>query len=160
MHNQATEHLLSQFEASWKMIRSAIDNISLVKFHTSYGEWYYSQNLYHIIETMDFYSRGSPDEMSWGQRAGYNWDDVQNVEDDILPLLSKQLMTDYLREMEVVITDILKPISTKELFSKDGFHWFESIFHKYIYLLRHNQHHIGELSLVLRILDEKPAKWT
>ena len=42
---------------------------------------------------------------------------------------------------------------------KDDFGWFESIFEKLVYLLRHNAHHIGELARTLREWDCERIKW-
>ncbi len=158
--NITAEQLLNQFEASWKMIRDAIEHVPEDMWAKSVGSWFYSTTLYHLIETMDFYVRDDYESMVFGGRAGYNWDNVKDVEKDILPLISKNLVREYLSEMEEKLTTFLSTVSIDALFRKDGFYWFESIYHKMLYLLRHTQHHIGELAVTLRSVRAGPIKWT
>ena len=54
----------------------------------------------------------------------------------------------------------LQDCSLNDLANKDDFEWFNSIFQKYIYLLRHNQHHIGELARMNREWNLERIKWT
>jgi hypothetical protein len=61
--------------------------------------------------------------------------------------------------MELKITDFLKNINYDQLVSKDDFKWFSSVFEKLLYLLRHNQHHLGELSRMLREWECTRVKW-
>lgn len=158
--NIAAEQLLNQFEASCKMVGDAIENVPEQLWTKSIGSWFYASTIYHLIETMDFYCRDDYESMVFGERAGYNWDDVKDVENDILPLISKNLVSDYLTEMEEKLSSFLSNVSTDELFGKDGFYWFESVYHKMLYLLRHTQHHIGELAVTLRSVKAGPIKWT
>lgn len=152
--------LLNQYSASWKMLQTAIDDSNDDLWSYSNNRWFYALTIHHIIETMDFYSRDVPDNMEWGKRAGYKWDDVKDISKDIIPLLTKDLLSEYLKEMEKRITTILTSISGEAFNNQDGFHWFDSVFQKYIYLLRHNQHHLGELAFVLRLKDAGIIKWT
>ncbi|MDF1540310.1 MAG: DinB family protein [Candidatus Thorarchaeota archaeon] len=152
--------MLNQYSSSWKMLRTAIRNSDESVWSYSRKKWFFALTLYHIIETMDFYSRSTPNSMEWGKRAGYNWDDVKDPSTDILPLLSPQLLSNYLMDMIDRITSILISMNDESFYSKDGFHWFDSVFHKYLYLLRHNQHHLGEIAFVLRATSNVVMKWT
>jgi hypothetical protein len=151
--------LLSQYQSTWKMIRAAIENVPNIHWTYTVGKWYYATTIYHIIETMDFYLRDDPDSMNWGKRAGFRWDDVKDVEKDVLPLISPDLVTSYLSEMEEKFTSFLTNATEDTLLKKDGFHWIENVYQKFLYLLRHNQHHIGELTIVLRKVEADPIKW-
>jgi len=141
------------------MLRTAIENIPEEKWHDGSDGWFFSFNTYHVVETMEFYMNDNPDAMNWGGRAGYNWDDVKDIEKDILPLISKELVTSYLDEMEELVTKTITSMDSKKLEAKDGFHWFESVLEKFLYLLRHNMHHNGELSRALRDWGCKRSKW-
>ena len=72
---------------------------------------------------------------------------------------SKITMMDYQREMEEKVTEYLKDLTNDDLQTKDGFMWFNSIFEKLTYLLRHNAHHLGELGRMLRAWDAERMKW-
>ncbi len=151
--------LLKQFQSSFKMLKQALENITDLRWNDGIDGWFFCMTAYHVVETMEFYIGSSPDTMKWGERAGYNWDDVKFVETDVLPLITKSLVTEYLDEMEQKITILLDSTTDSLLSGKDGFHWFESIYEKLIYLLRHNMSHIGELYRSLREWDCKHGKW-
>ncbi|MFX0085031.1 MAG: DinB family protein [Candidatus Hodarchaeota archaeon] len=148
--------LLSQFNRNWNMLHQAIDNVpeelwKEVQVDDFENTWSYLWNIFHIIETADFYSRNTPENMEWGKRAGINWDNdppevIVNKKDRI----QKSHLKEYLKEIEDRITEIFDSKDDLELFKKDNFHWFQSIFEKYLYLLRHDMHHIGELNKALR----------
>ena len=84
---------------------------------------------------------------------------MKDVEKDILPLISKELVGQYLSEMEDKLAAFLTSVSDDRFFEKDSFHWFENVYHKFLYLLRHTQHHIGELAITLRKIKATPIKW-
>ncbi len=115
---------------------------------------------YHIVETMDFYAGNNPEDMTWGQRAGYDWEKSKDTKTDILPKITKEIVLAYLEETEKKLKDMFDSLDIERLNSKDEFKWFHSIFEKLVYLLRHNMHHIGELSKTLRDWKCERAKWT
>jgi len=159
VENTLVKGLVRQFQSSWKMLRNAIENVPDEKWHNGSEGWYFSLNAYHIVETMEFYNNNNPDVMEWGSRAGFDWDSVKDKEKDILPNISKELVKTYLDEMEEQVTNTITSMNGEKLAAKDGFHWFESVLEKYLYLLRHNMHHNGELSRALRDWGCKRSKW-
>jgi len=157
--NTLVTGLVRQYQSSWKMLRTAIENIPDEKWHDGSEGWYFSLTAYHIVETMEFYINNNPDDMKWGSRAGFDWDSAEDKEKDVLPKISKKLVTAYLGEMEELVTKTITSMDSEKLAAKDGFHWFDSVFEKYLYLLRHNMHHNGELSRTLRDWGCKRSKW-
>ena len=158
-NNTCVKGLVRQYNSSWKMLRTAIENVPDEKWHDGSEGWFFSLNAYHIVETMEFYMNDSPDGWKWGSRAGFDWDTVENKDKDILPKITKKLVSTYLDDMEKLVTKSLNSMDTKKLDSKDGFHWFESVLENLLYLLRHNMHHVGELSRSLRDWGCKRSKW-
>ncbi len=148
--------LLRQFNRNWNMLHQAIDNVpeklwKEVQVDDFENTWSYLWNIFHIIETADFYSRITPENMEWGKKAGINWDnDPPEVIADKKDRITKLHLKKYLKEIEDRITEIFDSKDDLELLKKDNFHWFQSIFEKYLYLLRHDIHHIGELNKALR----------
>ena len=80
---QIIEHLIKQFESSWLMLRQCIENVPDEKWDVGLkvidkpwaeakGEniWYYSDRVYHIIQTVEFYTNDDPKTMKWGGRIG------------------------------------------------------------------------------------------
>lgn len=139
------------------MLRKAIASIPDENFHICEGKWYYSLTLYHIIETIDFYSRATPEGMKWGSRGGFDWKLAEDVKTDVLGKLSKEMINVYLDDMESRLNNLFK--QTENLFDRDEFDWFDSAFQKLVYLLRHSQHHIGELAFAIRKLGMEPLRW-
>ncbi len=151
--------LTAQFDASWKMLHQAIECVPDEFWHKGISNWYFSLVAFHIVETAKFYSGNDPDAMKWGGHAGIDWKQVKDIEKEALPKLNKDLVISYLHEMETHIASTLSSMSATAFNSKDGFHWFSSILEKWLYLLRHNMFHIGELYRALREWNCKRPEW-
>jgi len=153
--------LSKEFQNSWSMLRQAIENITEEFWQTTVNDWSYSWNIYHIIETAEFYSRNTPQGMEWGKRANINWeidseDEINNKKSKV----TKGFLLQYLEEVEKRISDILINSTDDEFFNTDGFDQGNLfVFEKLIYLLRHNMHHIGELNKVLRDSNNERISW-
>ena len=160
MEKSIVEGLRRQFESSSQMIKEAIQNVPDERWHDGVGEWFYSYTAYHIVETMDFYSRNSPDGMKWGERAGFVWSKSIDIKSEVLPKITKKTVSDYLEDALSSLKNSFKSINIKKLDEQDGFDWFPSKFEKLLYLLRHNMHHTGELCKTLRDWDCKRVTWT
>ena len=124
-------------------------------------DWSFSQTVYHIVETADFYIGDTPEGMEWGKRAGFSWED--DDEKTILKRISsltKEYLLEYLDEIEIEVSQFLEESSEQDLFGTDEFdHGNLLILKKMLYLLRHNLHHIGELNKVLRDTDSTRIMW-
>ena len=151
--------LLEQYKSSCAMLRDAVEKVTSDKWHKGTGEWHFSLTAYHVVETMRFYNGSDPEEMKWGERAGFSWNKDMVIENDVLPLITKELVLEFLGEVESELSSRLSGLSLQDLVEKDGFHWFTCVFEKYMYLLRHNMHHIGEMVRTLREWGQGPAKW-
>ncbi len=142
-----TNSLINQFAGSWKMLRQAINNVSDDNWNEGTSKWVFSDMVLHIISTTDFYCGNSPDEFKGPTSEG---------KDDP----SKEVLLTYLGEMEKKVGSVLQSLKEADLHEKDGFQWFNSIFEKFVYLLRHNSLHLGELSYFLRDKGLKRMEWT
>ncbi len=152
--------LMAQFKDKWRMVKQTIDKIPDEKWHKGEKGWIYSWFVYHIVETADFYSQSYHEDMKWGKVADIDWDKDSEEEIEKKKLkVTKNLIIDYMEEMDRRITDYLNTISDEDLLKKDGFHWFDSIYGKLIYLLRHNSFHLGELAKALRDWDCERFRW-
>ena len=99
----------------------------------------------HILATIDFYSSGLPaEEFPWGKRLGADWEDPN---DEVLP--SKELILDYLTEME---GRILRWTSRTDFSATETLHPYtgETVLGRAMYVIRHCESHLAELSLELR----------
>ncbi len=141
------------------MTRDAIKNVPDSKWNDGPGNWFFSLNAYHIVETLEFYLRSVPKGMVWGERANYSWNDVKDIESEILPKITKELVLTYIEEVEENLSHKLAKTSDDKLLVTDEFKGFSSILEKLQYALRHTAQHCGELSLALRSWDSPHTKW-
>jgi uncharacterized damage-inducible protein DinB len=152
--------LLKQFERKWKMLREAIENCPDDKWHEGKDDWIFSNITYHIVETADFYTQEDYEKMNWGRVSGIDLDkDSKEEIKEKMTKITKELVSNYLEEMDTTIIKLLKKTSDKDLLKKDSFYWFDSIYEKLIYLLRHNSYHLGELTYMLRECNAERLKW-
>jgi hypothetical protein len=155
--------LSRQFNHSWALLSQAINNISddrwgqvLTHDHDNY--WVFSLTVYHILETSEFYIRNSPDGMEWGKKGQIDWDSDFPIEKKII-YLTKSLIKQYLEEIKSDLEIMFSSTLNNQLFNTDGFSWFPSVLDKYLYLLRHNMMHIGELNKALREWKYPRINW-
>lgn len=155
--------LACQFQSMWKMLRQGIEKVPEEQWTQGLSgddQWFYSLRVYHIIETSEFYLRDSPEGMKWGQRLGkVNWWKTISHQEVAQKITKKDTLA-YLEEIEERIVDFLKGINDQALMDQDGFRThIPTILEKYIYLLRHNNYHIGELTLRLRQIGCERIEW-
>ena len=155
--------LSRHFNNSWALLLQTIDNISddgwgHVLSQDKENYWVFSLTVYHILETTDFYIRVSPDGMVWGQKGRIDWKSDVILEDKIAHL-TKIFLKQYLAEIRSKLNDIFRLTSVDLLYKADGFPWFPCVLDKYLYLLRHNMMHIGELNKSLRDWKYPRINW-
>jgi len=170
--NRIIEHLVNQFESSWKILRQSVENapdekwaIGMKPINKPWAEakgqniWFFSERVYHIIQTVEFYSYDKPDFMKWGSRiGGIEW--RKESPEATAARIKKDDMLEYLEETKDKLEKKLKSFSDDDLFETDGFsEWQSSRLAKFLYTLRHSIWHIGELSLALRSYDSERTSW-
>lgn len=161
--NRISEHLIDQFDRSWMMLRQAIEKVpdekwmdSVEAINTPWSEtkgkniWYFSYVVYHVIQTVEFYTKDDPDEMKWGQSiGGIDW--KTESPEVSASRVTKKDMLEYLEETQTILNDKLRSFSEDDLFEADGFsRWQDSRLMKFIYTVRHSMWHIGELGRAMR----------
>lgn len=154
--NWISRDLLKQFTSTWNMLGETIYNVTDENWYLTENEWTFAGIVCHILETQEFYFGSEPEEMVWGKYYG----DKSKIEDapgEYFP--SKDNMIKLQAELEQLITKKLRGLSNEDLKKKDGFKWFNSIYEKLTYLLRHNAHHLGELGRMLRAWELEHMKW-
>ncbi len=166
------EHLVNQFDSSWKILREAIKNVpddkwteGIEPIKKSWTEskglniWYFSERVYHIIQTVEFYCADDPKSMKWGSRiGGIEW--KKESPEETASRIKKVEMLEYLNEIKEKLELKLRSFSSDDLFATDGFsEWQPSRLAKFLYTMRHSMWHIGELSKALRDWDGKRVNW-
>ena len=153
----ACEALLSQFQSSWNMLRQAIDKVPEGIWNKTDNDWTFSNTVYHIIATQEFYFRDMPEGMGWGRLYG---DSKYKADDPEKYYPSKAVLLEYEGRLEGEISEFFSSIDDSDLERDDGFReWLHNVHVKLLYLLRHNAHHIGELARMLREWDAERVSW-
>jgi len=160
-YNFISRALLEQFKSKWDMLRQSIEKYPNDHWGKEEGEWTYAWIIYHIIETAKFYVADSPEKMKWSKRVGIDWD-KDNIEEIIKKKsrITKEFLLEYLEEIEQDTNKLLESLTLEDYDKNDGFHQFQSVFEKLVYLLRHSTLHLGELSKELRNKEYDRMKWT
>ena len=152
--------LLKQVKACQSLIHQAIDKANDDHFNGEIHEWMYNWKIYHVIETIEYYSSDDPNVFVWGRKAGIIA--KEETKEEVLnkkKKISKSLLKEYTLELTDNCIRKISSYTDVDLLSKDKFHWFESILDKYLYMIRHSMFHIGELSQALRYWDCEHILW-
>ena len=170
--NRIAEQLVKQFDRSWEMLTQAIENVpdekwtdSVENVNIPWSEtkgknvWYFSNRVFHIIQTVEFYARDDPNDFKWGGRiGGIDW--KSESPEETASRIMKKDMLEYLSETKGSLSKKLSSFSDDELFEQDGFsEWQTSRFAKFIYTLRHSMWHIGELGRAMRDCNCERINW-
>lgn len=139
------------------MLDQAFHGITYEHWIEEVNGWTYADVVYHTIITQEFYIRDTPEDMQWGTLYG-DKDQKETNPRQYFP--DKQTLQDYNDTVKEKIETYLKSITDKDLYTSDGFEGhLDSVHKKLVYLLRHNAHHLGELTLMNRTLELERIKW-
>jgi len=153
----ACEAFLSQFQSSWNMLRQAFNKVQEGCWNRIINDWTFSDTVYHIIATQEFYFGDTPEGMGWGRLYG---DPKYKADDPEKYYPSKAVLLEYQGRFESEISEYLGSKNDSDLEMNDGFkEWLPNVHVKLLYLLRHNAHHIGELARMLREWDAERVSW-
>ena len=151
------DSLLSQFRSTWKMMDQAMEEIDDERWLWNAQGWTYADTIYHLIITQEFYIRDKPEGMRWGSLYG-DKELMEKSPTEYYP--TREVLIDYKGSIERKVEDYLSSKNDSDLLSTDGFSGYLSTIHeKLLYLLRHNAHHIGELTLMHRELNFGRISW-
>ena len=152
------EEIRNHFDRQFKTL-----NGSVAKSNDS--AWAYNdQNLkgvrqwmYHILETIEYYtSNMDSKEFHWGAKFGGDWEDPNT-----LGSLTPALMQAYLSDVEMNVSTILANLGDESLLQPEKLRpWTgKTVLGKMLYLMRHNQQHIGDINRILRVCGCEPLDW-
>jgi uncharacterized damage-inducible protein DinB len=157
METTVGETLAEQFSRTWEMTREIVTQCP--EDHWRNGgvprhvpaRW-----VLHAVETADFYARPGNGGWTWGDRFGVDW---KTARPDELP--SREDMLAYLEEVRRRLDTWLRAAADDELLRKrSDFAWTgASLLARLLYLLRHTQHHVGQVNQILKSQGVPLSKW-
>ncbi len=108
----------------------------------------------HVVETIEFYfSDKSPDNFPWQHRFGVDW---EGAPDEELPDQSGLIA--YLADVKATLPEWFE---THTLSAEEHLHPHigKIVLARCLYVLRHTQHHVGQLNAVLLATGQHTADW-
>ena len=149
--------LLKSFFLTWDMLRDFINKIP--DEHWKTGEIEYlvpARQMFHIIETAEFYAGKNPESFPQGGRFNINWKKATSEE-----FPDKNVMLEYLEDVIEKVEGWLEGhIEASILTAKNMFPWTGSaVIDRALYLLAHCRQHMGEINAELRHRDLSRVKW-
>ncbi len=165
--NRIVEALSRQFQGSFIMLSQTIENIPEDKWYNGGKSWSYAWTVYHAIECADALQQLGTRDFHWLGKIGLSWSEIKSGDDfktKILPRITKDVVLEYFIEVESNLISLLDSLTDEKVLRADesgkdeGL--YESVLERLIYLLRHQHHHLGELSKALRDWDCERIRWT
>ena len=152
------EALLEAFKLIWEMYDDVLENIP--GEHWRAGEIDYlipARQVYHAVETADFYSDISPDDFPLGQRFDGGCFDSPPEE-----LPTREQVREYHDEVRMKVTDWIRGLDAPAILAREkSFPGTGSVvLGRVLYLLGHYRQHFGELNAELRRRGLPRIKWT
>lgn len=150
--------LEEQYRRMLSMWREEVKNIPAKEWAS--GEIDYlipARHLCHLIVSADYYTgEKTPEEYDWNCYFNGDWEGMTLEE-----LPRKTAALKRLSEFEKLLMSRLAKLSDEDLLRKERQSpWTgETLAGKLLYLLRHSQHHVGELHAELRHRGIKRAHW-
>lgn len=146
-----------QFDRIWAQYRSAWRLIPADQWRSGpVDRLIPARHVYHGIETVAYYCRNEQPGFAWGARLGGDW---ETLGPDALP--SQEAVGEYLEETAAQVSAWLAGLGENGMLApQDHFGWTgPNPLGRCLYVLRHCQHHLGELNaeLIRRGLD--PIEW-
>lgn len=142
-----------QLQRSHKMLKDAISGFDDTTWRQQTGIRPASVAL-HAVETVEFYFSGkTPQDFPWRHRFGVDW---ESAADEDLP--DQPALLEYLSDVEEALPGWFEK---HDLSSADNVHPYTggTLLARCLYVIRHTQHHIGQLNTVLMMHQHPPAAW-
>jgi hypothetical protein len=139
------EALIEHFNRTWDMWVEAIGNTTEEGWRM--GDVSYlipARQLVHTLTTADFYigDLGAGD-YDFNRMFNGDWESMTEWE-----LPEKDFALRKLEEVRKLVSEALSELDDEALMAKEEIFPYtgKTLLHRYIYLLRHTQHHLGELN--------------
>jgi hypothetical protein len=157
-NNEIVSTLIDQFARSWQELRDAVVKTPADTWRQGSPNYLIPARLaYHILFTADMYTTHMGYEAYKPHRKyKLDWEDTPS---DQLP--TREMIFTSINEMEVTTKEWLLSLGDEGLMAAESqYPWTgETRLGRALYLLRHNQWHIGEINAILRARGFEQVEW-
>ncbi len=137
-----------------QMIEQAIDLCPDKLWSDDSHQPQFWQEIYHTIYYLDFYLGTSP------RKHIERFDCKENLGEKPVSILTKPEMQSYLREVKEKCQNLFADLTAQEIEGKNSYWWTgPTLGHRLIYNIRHSQHHMGKINLILKQNGFEASKW-
>lgn len=158
MRNALVTELRKHSDRTWSMWRNAINNIPDAAWRRGDVDYLIPvRHACHVLETAEFYLGDLPaDQYPWGSSYHGDWEGspAEDLPDRATTLALLEKITAFADARLAAMTDELL-LAPDHVFPWTGGTRLATM----LYLLRHNQHHLGEMHAELRRRDIPRAAW-
>ena len=146
----------NEYHALFEMLHKAINHCPDDLWRNESKSPSYWLLVYHTAFYLDFYLGFSPDKHKNRFDISGPFDLTAKLE----RVLTKKELKNYLISIKKKCNKVLDSVSRKELEGKNTYSWTgPTLAHRLMYNVRHAQHHIGQLNLMLRYHKAATAEW-
>jgi hypothetical protein len=152
-----SESLIEQLDRAWDILMESVEGFSEEEWRS--GPDYQlvpARLVHHVIETAEFHTRPSAEEFVWGDCFG---EELETV--DPVALANRGETLEYMKLVRRQVKSWIKKLGDEGLKSPDPSFICPGTYHldRALYLLRHIQHHVGELSAELKRRGHSRPTW-
>ena len=146
----------NEYHALFEMAHKAINHCPEELWSNERKDPPYWLLVYHTAFYLDFYLRAAPEEFETRFDISGPFDLAAKMK----RTLSKKELKNYLISIKRRCNRVLASLRSKELEGKNTYTWTgPTLAHRLVYNVRHAQHHIGQLNLMLRHHQAEAAAW-
>ncbi len=104
--------LIQEFNVSFDMVKLGTENMDETKWFERHNNWSYNHTLYHIIESIEFYSYDGPQSMETIETMGISSKNLSKEElEKLINGRPKDFFIGYLENVRMLITDKIASVS-------------------------------------------------
>ena len=147
----------AQFARTWRVLREQLAALRPEDWRAADDRYLVPASLaLHLVDTAHFYASPSRESHHLTKPITVDWEDAAPEE-----LPSREDILAYAADVEAMVAAWLEGATDEELLGpNDPFPWTgKTPLQRALYLLRHNQHHLAEVNLILRSRGLLCADW-
>ena len=145
-----------QFDPSFSMLEGIIDNCSKAIWSQKNISPQFWQQVYHVLYGLDYWFSKSEQDFLPPEGSENLSPDLGEISEKTA---DKEWMKNYLNEVRAKVENYLENIDDEQLLQVSPLYKKWTNFDVLLDQLRHLQHHIGFLNLLLRKCGSTPAAW-
>lgn len=157
MRHSISADVLGHFSAAWDMLGEAVTRFPAEQWARDVeGALAPARVAYHVLETAEYYFGSRQQGFPWGARFGADW---ETATPEALPTPAQVIA--YLEEIRALSRRWLADAGDETMLAPDPVYAAEGMsrLDRALYVLRHTQHHVGELCGLLRRCAAPRPPW-